>query len=281
MIPRRSGEEYFGRAAAGARKFWTENVTEDGRATAEAAAREDATARLLKRVRVLPFTADATLADFVKGLGGGEPEIRKLLLAARETRLGYDPAAPVVTVEMEVALRTVYACAKAWLHGQPEPKAADIRRFERLIVRARGATIRQLGIAGPPWAALTAPTAAQLAAIRRASAAPAWFGQGLSQRGSATMAGQAPFAFELRRSAARSAELHARLDLARRVEALKVDARTTVSDWAAGARSARAALLTILEAARPVAEPAFAGPAVTVDVELPLGPLWRVVGAAN
>jgi len=281
MIPRRSGEGYFDRAPAAVRKFWTDHVTEDGRARAEAAARADATARLLEQVRRLPLAPGVAMADLVKGMGGGEPEIAALLLAARETRLGHDTAAAVVTVEMEVTLRTVYACAKAWLHGRPGAKAADIRRFERLIVAARGATISRLGIGAAPRTALRAPTAAQLAAIRRAEAVPAWFGRRLTQRGSATVAGKRPFGFRQRRSAARSAELQARLALAGRVEALKIDARTTVGDWAAGDRAARVALLTVLEAARPTAEPAFADGTVTVDLELPLESLWRVVGAAN
>lgn len=277
-IPARSGEDYFTRADPAVRKLWADHVTPAGRRQAIAAARADAKARLAKRVAALPFRGELTLAGFVTALGGTEADVAGFLLPARETHLAFDADGPVVTVKMVATLRTTYASAKAWLHRRPKPTAADIRHFERLIVDAGGAALRQVGIGLAPDAELTDPTPAMRTAARLASKTPAWFGQSVRGRGTAAIAGTAPFGFQQKRAAAEAAQLEARLHLAATAAGLKVAPQVTLAEWVSRDGAARLAWLVILQAARPSGKVEFTAKGdAEADVECSLDALWRVL----
>ena len=278
----RSGRNTFDLAPADVRAFWTKHVRPDDRAAAEKAARSDAMIRLTLQAEALPFTETQTLAQYLAGLGGGRDDLRRCLLGARESAMSYEPHAAIVRAEYEIARRTVYACAKAWLHRQPKPAATDIRRFEQLIVANRGSMLRQAGLAAVSDKVLIDPTDAMVAAVDRVAKAPPWFGVAMRITGRATVPEAASDDFDARRAAAEAAQLTARMNLARRAAGLKLDDRRTVADWARRGPSERQALLTVLEGASTVGDATFTEEGtVEVTLALPLGPLWRLAGTGG
>jgi len=235
--------------------------------------------RLTLQAGSLPFTGKQTLAEYLAALGGTRSDLRRCLLGARQSAMSYEPDAAIVRAEYEVARRTIYACAKAWLHRQPKPVAVDIRRFEQLIVASGGSKLTQIGLAAASDKVLINPTGAMVAAVDRVAKAPPWFGVAMRISGRATVPQTAADDFDARRAAAEAAQLTARMNLARYVAALKLDDRRTVADWAARGRTQRQALLTVLESASTVGDATFAEKGtVEVTLALPLGPLWRLAG---
>jgi len=277
-VPRAGGLEYFPRAPAAVRDFWQAHVTEAGRRHAEQAAREDAMARLARRIEQVHVTVEQDLAAFVKARSETPADLRGFLRAARERSLAYHADAPVVEAEVTVALRTVYACVKTWVHRLPKPAAADIRRLEELIVAARGESIRQLGVGAAPEKELTKATPAMRRAAAAAAAAPAWVGRSLRQAGSAAVEGEAPQRPAARRGALAAAEAEARAGLARRVAELNAAPDATVAELAGDRPDRRAALLAVLQCARAAAQPRVTDDGrAEVELELGLDELWRLV----
>ena len=175
-IARRPGAEYFDRAAPSVRAFWEGHVQVEGRLEAEARARRDATRRLTEKVAAVAIKQGVPLGRYLRSNGGPEPS--QLLRAARERALRYYADLPVVEVEMEVSLRTVYACLKGWLHVH-RPDSGDIPLLEERIVAARGAAVRQVGRGWPERRQLKADGERLWRAVERLEPVPEWAGQAL------------------------------------------------------------------------------------------------------
>ncbi len=278
MIPTGPAGECFARADQDVKTFWKRHVGDDARRRAERAARDDAMRRLKRRIRHVQVGPGVDLAGYVESLAPADVDVGQFLLAARPRRVGYHASAPVVAAEVEVSLRTVYACVKAWLHARGGASPADIRRMEDLIVAARGDSIRQLGLGPAAREHLKDRTPELLATTALAARAPDWLDRPIRRTGSAPLQPAPRVNIDSRERAVRSAELEARLLLAEAVAGLKVPSRGTVGEMAGRSRRARADLLAVLQAARQAGVLKFTAQAtVEVTLELPQAAAWRLV----
>ena len=273
FIPARPDSDFFPRADTATKRFWLGHVTEAARAEAESAATKDVMDRLAERIKRVRVDKD-TLAVFVAKRDKKERDFHQFLRARRIKGARYYCDAPLVEVHVEVSLRTIYACVKAWLHSRRAP-GRDIRLLERLIVTAGDLRIRQAAVAAVHEAKLKKSNARILASLRFARSAPDWLGQTLRQTRKAKPGASRG---EERSRAVRAAELDARCVLRARLGQLPITAARRVADLAREDESFRTELAALLQGARRIGKPrAAADGTIKVTVELSLEPLWPMV----
>jgi len=270
LIAKQAGGDFFGRADAATRRFWSRHVTPAGRADAERAAEADARRRLGRQIADLPV-GKARLIEFIAG--DETTDMSPFLRAARPRRMGYWPDAPVVECEVRVSHRTVYACLKAWALTHRPGRADLTERIERLIVSSADAEAVRVGAAGVAEKELIKPDAAIRRAAAAAASAPSWLHTVLRATGRCPIAsGATPPA---RRQAVRDAEQAARADLAGQLAKLDI-AGGTIAALASRDPAFADALKAFARAAHRTGKPAVTDEAAEVVVELPLAGLWRL-----
>ena len=249
-----------------ARTFWEARVARPGRSEAVRAAREDARRRLAVRIGAVEVDAGLTIGQMVRASGRKDVDLTRFLRGARETGVAYHADAPVVEVEITLPLRKVYMDLKSWARANLRDRPEWIARLERRIIRSDPTVIREIGLAAPTGKAFQPPSPEADAFAAFVNGAPPWVS--LKATRSAHAASEMTQALRL-------ASIDAWIALARQVDALPVESRTTVGDLAADSEAFGHLVRTVLQSATTTRQSGKAGAGVTVSVEL--RPLWNAI----
>ncbi|HET6428201.1 MAG TPA: hypothetical protein VFJ30_07320 [Phycisphaerae bacterium] len=258
-----------------AEAFWAAHVSPDGAAAAEEAARRHAMAALTERIKAVRVDETATVAEFVTAKQP-DADFEQFLRGARVTAVRRHRAAPIVEVEVELTLRTLYACLKSWAHTH-RPDDADVGKLRRLIVAARGAKVRQVGLGTVDPRHLLGDDPRLLRSIALVGKAPDWAGQSLTEIVEVPEEPAPEGAHVADEEAIRLAAWRARAALAERMSRLPVSDQATIADTLGADPAGRAALLAAMrfeETVDPVGAPRHV---TEVTVELPLIGVYRLL----
>ncbi|MCK4277455.1 MAG: hypothetical protein KAX78_13125, partial [Phycisphaerae bacterium] len=114
------------------RSYWVRRVGVAGRLAAVRAGRADAMRRLSDRIRAVYVTPKMNLGDFVAGSAAPPEGMEVFLPAARVTGICYRREAPVVSVEVQVPLRTVYLALNSWTKTSGHAEASMLEHLQQL-----------------------------------------------------------------------------------------------------------------------------------------------------
>ncbi len=267
-----------------ARSYWVRRVGPAGRAAAVRAGRADAMRRLVDRIRAVYVTPKMNLGDFVAACPAPPEGMEVFLPAARVTGICYRQGAPVVSVEVQVPLRTVYLALNSWIKASGYAGAGVLEHLQQLDLQTSGKIITDTGVAVPPaehLQQLVLQTSGKIITEIGVAVPPAEHLKDLSIRERLTVAAvrHAPSWIALKKRAVGVDELQARRKLAKDIGRLEIALGATVADFVASDRDRCVALVDYLqqgELVGPGAKTATAGPS-KVTVEIPLKDLWDLI----
>lgn len=262
-----------------------ENVTARGRMMAERAAKVDAYRNMAERIKGLQITADTYVRDFVAESDEITTRVDTFIKGMKTVgAYRYIPDG-TCQVDVEVAIQTVVkelTTIRDWyIHHDPYHHWSHAHltttKFEDVIQFYPKKYIRVTGEGVPPEKYMqraSAPEPVAMAPIPVAES-PEWAGQVVSAKGT----GIAPegSGTEGKLAAARAAEIDAKRNLAEMVYGVKIDAQTTVKDFAVENDNIHAEVQTFLAGAQ-VGEPQFLEDgSAEVEVQIPLASLWEKI----
>jgi hypothetical protein len=264
-----------------ARKFWLENVTPQGRLLTVRGARVEAMRKLAERIKGLRITSETTVRDFVTESDVINVSMEDFIRGARETGITYHANEPVVEVDMQVKLRTVYATIKTWAEAHYKGPKSKLKKLEEVILKSKDTVIRETGmsVARPDLLKdSAAPGDKLIAENHKGVPMPDWVGETLRAVGRAAVDSDRP-PEQGKLMALRGAELDARRKLAEQINGLRITSKTTVKDFVVKSDEIKTLMLafqqgaSVVEGSQKVLEDGTAEAAVEIE----LRPLWNMI----
>jgi len=265
---------------ASAKAYWMANVMPQGRLMAVRAARVDGMRRLAERIKGVHITSETTVQDFVAESDEINVDMNTFLAGAREMGVKYHDDEPVVEVQMEVTLRTVYAALKQWSETHYHGDKMKMKKLEELNVTSQDTIIKETGMGIPPQKYLKGQvTAEEYTAIEAGAQLPDWVSETFRATGNAVIDNENSNAAQAKLMAMRAAELDARRKLAEQINGLRISSSTNVQDFVAQNDEIRTSMLAYQQGARVIESSKKIAEDGTVEcvVEIELRPLWDMV----
>jgi len=251
-------------------EIWRQ-VGPQARLLALGAARKDAQRRLAERIKGLRLTARTQVRDFAVESDVITTELNAHLVGAYEVASYLHHDELIAEVTMRVPTEQVITAIKR-LHSRyykgDDVKGADIEKIVRTVVKRE---FEATGMGVPPAAYI------KRYQEQTGVALPAWASDMIEAQGEGTDPDFGTPQGRLR--AARAAELDARRKLAERIAGLRLDAQTTVRDFAAE-RDHIASLVDALMVEATVTDTRFTSDTAIVTVRVPGMRVWGVVNDA-
>ena len=269
-----TGMSYMSGAA---RAYWLAHVTGQGRLMAVRAARVDGMRRLAERIKGVMISSNTSVKDFVAESDQIDVNMETFLVGAREARIRYHEDEPIVEVEMEVTLRTVYASLKQWGETHYHGGAVKMTQLEELSIKSQDQIIKETGMGIPPASMLKD---VQMASLQAAMNMPDWVGKKIRAVGNAAIEqGSEKSAAQAKLMAFRGAELDARRKLAEELDGLMITSNTSVRDFVAQNDQIDTSMLTFQQGAHVVenSQKVMEDGTVEATVEIELRPLWDMI----
>ncbi len=265
--------------SAASKAYWMAHVSARGRMMAVRAAHLDALRRLAERIKGVFITSETTVRDFVAESDQIDVSMNTFIRGARETRVRYHSAEPVVEVEMEVTLRDVYMTLKSWGQTHYRGDKIKMRRLEEVILKTRDKVIRETGMGIPPAKYMKGVTVAEQVVAAAVLNGPGWMSRKLRATGNAAVDTENDNVAQAKLMAYRAAELDARRKLAEQLAGLMITSNTSVRDFVAENDEIETSMLTFQQGARELMDKrkVFEDGSVETVVEIDLKPLWDVI----
>ena len=132
------------------RDFWLAHCTTRGRILAERAAREDAVARLARRLETLSIAPDLTVRKFLKSAGPADANAERFLKAATVQAVRYKADLLVVQVRVEVRPRAFFASLLGWAKTHRAAAGNAIERIEAKLLHIDDKPLAEVGAGVAP-----------------------------------------------------------------------------------------------------------------------------------
>ncbi len=249
------------------------NVTPEGYKAAQRAARLDALDRLARQAGDLKMERSGTVAALLAGAPAIAQGLRQPFAGLRVTEDEFLPE-QVCRIYVEADVTAIVARLQvlyAGLATKPGIPESDIKSIARLATVRR---LRAVGYGLPPASAFRKDPYAVVEVDE-----PAWAKESIRANGQAALPRDPSVTNRAIEIASQDARIAARLQIAERIDVLKLPGGIGVATFLDGHEDLADDILTFLSAARLVGSPKVdrANRRVTVTMELPLRRLWLIL----
>jgi hypothetical protein len=255
-----------------AKTWWYANVDAQQRLLAVRAARVDALRRLGERIQGVFITSKTTVKDFIAESDKIDTAMTTFLVGAKETGIAYHVDEPIVEVEMEVTLTSIYAELKSWGEVHVKNDTMSLKKLEELNVKAVDTKFRETGMG------VARAKAGVVVAAAVSITAPGWISETMEAVGNAAI-DKARDPAQGKLMAFRGAELDARRKLAEQLSGLMITSKTKVEDFITQKDEIKTHMLDFQVGARvkDKSQKVNEDGTVEVTVEIELRPLWNML----
>jgi len=140
------------------REVWQKHCTTRGRVLAERAARDDAIARLARRVGDLTVGPDLTVRKFLATTDRPDAGLELFLRGAAVRTVRYRADSLVAEVEMEIRPRTLRASLKGWAKSHVNGNRDGMAQLENALLQSDDTPLLQRGLGAAPAEEILSPT---------------------------------------------------------------------------------------------------------------------------
>jgi len=249
------------------------NVLPNERLMAARAARVDGLRRLGERLSGVFINSKTTVKDFITQSDDINVKMATFMVGARETGVRYHDDEPIVEVDMEITMTSIFASLKSWGEAHYKGDKVNLKSVEELTISSKDTVFKETGMG----VAKTKVGVAVSVATAVAAAAPGWISETMSVTGNAAIdTNRDPAQGKL--MAFRGAELDARRKLSEQISGLMITSKTSVKDFVTESDVIRTHMMDFQVGAHVVdgSQKVMEDKTVEVKVEIELRPLWNM-----
>jgi hypothetical protein len=256
-----------------AKTWWLANVDPQQRLMACRAARVDGLRRLGERIKGVMITSKTSVKDFIAESDKIDTSMETFIQGAREVGITYHVDEPIVEVDMEVTMTSVYASLKSFGEMHCKGDAVSLKKLDELTVSTQDMKIKETGMG-----VARAKANVVVAAVTSVTA-PGWISQTMEATGNAAIDATRDNKAQAKLMAFRGAELDARRKLSEQINGLMITSKTKVEDFVTQKDEIKTHMLDFQVGAHVVdnSQKVLEDGTVEVKVEIELRPLWNMV----
>jgi hypothetical protein len=255
-----------------AKAWWLANVEPQQRLMAVRAAHVDGLRRLGERIKGVMITSKTSVKDFIAESDKIDTSMETFIQGAREVAISYHVDEPIVEVDMEVTMTSIYASLKTFGEMHVKGDQVSLKKLEELSVSTQDIKLKETGMG-----VARAKANVVVAAVTSVTA-PGWISQTMEATGNAAIDSTRPAA-QAKLMAFRGAELDARRKLSEQINGLMLTSKTKVEDFVTQKDEIKTHMMDFQVGAHVVegSQKALEDGTVEVKVEIELRPLWNMV----
>lgn len=246
-------------------------VLPNKRLMAVRAAELDGKRKLAERINGLYIASQTQVKDFIAESDWIKTVSESILRGVRTKAIRYHESEPIVEVEQEVTLRTVYETVKSLYEAKYKGDKAKIVDFEERIQTVKDTVISEVGMG-------VAETQQPVEIVAVAENLKKW-PLVIQAVGNAAIDKSNDNAAQAKLMAFRGATIDGYRKLAEQIDGLMITSKTSVKDFVAMNDEIKTAMATFMQGVRPIedSKKVMEDGTVEITVEIDPEPLWDIV----